>query len=107
VQVQRHVCHSCRKSYSEQSALLVRGRSQRPPMGWYAREVHRAAVDHWQHVGTSLRRTAELLRAWLGRQERWRWRRPLCQIAAKMGHAFAAKVVHGVGDAGLTLLRFT
>jgi hypothetical protein len=29
-----------------------------------------------------------------------------CQIAAKMGHAFAAKVVHVVGDVGLSLLRF-
>lgn len=38
---------------------------------WYAREVHRLAIDHWQHAGTSLRRTAELVRSWLGRQERW------------------------------------
>jgi hypothetical protein len=42
---------------------------------WYAREVHRCAIDHWQHLGTSLRRTAEVLRSWLGRQERyWLWR---------------------------------
>jgi transposase-like protein len=70
VRVQRHWCHRCRKTYSEQSALLVRGSG-------YAREVHRCAVDHWQHVGTSVRRTAEVLRAWLGRQERWRLWRPL------------------------------
>ena len=25
VRVQRHLCHACRKSYSEHSALLVRG----------------------------------------------------------------------------------
>ena len=56
VRVQRHLCHACRKSYSEQSARLVQG-------SWYTREVHRAAIGHWQHVGTSLRRTAELLRS--------------------------------------------
>ncbi|MGI8550660.1 MAG: hypothetical protein ACR2PL_07710 [Dehalococcoidia bacterium] len=50
--VQRHSCLGCRRTNSEQSALLVRGR-------WYAREVHRAAVDHWQYVGSSVRRTAE------------------------------------------------
>ena len=38
---------------------------------WYAREAHRAAIDHWQHLGTSLRRTAEVLRSWMGRQEPW------------------------------------
>ena len=69
VWVQRHLCHACTKSYSEQSALLVRS-------SWYAREVHRSAVDHWQHGRMSLRRTAEFMRSWLGRQERWRlWRR--------------------------------
>jgi hypothetical protein len=64
--IQRHLCHSCKekKSYSEESPFLVRG-------SWYARDVHRFAVDHWQHVGSSLRRTAELVRSVLGRQERW------------------------------------
>lgn len=70
VPVQRHRCLRCRRTYSEQSPLLVRG-------SWYAREVHRVAVDHWQHVGSSLRRTAEWLRSWLGRQERWQMWRPL------------------------------
>ena len=64
VRIQRHKCHSCGGSYSETSAMLVRG-------SWYARDVHRFAVDHWQHVGSSLRRTAELARSLLGRQERW------------------------------------
>jgi transposase-like protein len=41
VWVQRHRCKACPKTYSEQSALLVRG-------SWYAREVHRCAIDHWQ-----------------------------------------------------------
>jgi transposase-like protein len=70
VRVQRHWCRRCRGTYSEQSALLVRG-------SWYAREVHRQAVDLWVHGGSSLRRTAEWLRSGLGRQERWRLWRPL------------------------------
>jgi hypothetical protein len=70
VRVQRHRCAHCRRTYSEQSALLVRG-------SWYAREVHRRAIDAWQHEGTSLRRVAEGLRSWLGRQERWLLWRPL------------------------------
>ncbi len=69
VRVQRHRCQSCARTYSEQSALLVRS-------SWYAREVHRCAIDHWQHVGSSLRRTAEWLRSWLGKQERWGIWRP-------------------------------
>jgi len=87
VRVQRHVCRACAKSYSEQSALLIRG-------SWYAREVHRSAVDHWQHGRMSLRRTAEFLRSWLGRQERWRMWRPVdtpppgeaCYLAASTVH---------------------
>lgn len=82
VRVQRHLCHTCGKSYSESSPLLVRG-------SWYSREVHRAAVDHWLHLGTSLRRTAEVLRSWIGHQERWQlWRpgdtsrRERCPLAA-------------------------
>lgn len=70
IRIQRHLCHSCKekKSYSEESPFLVRG-------SWYAREVHRFAVDHWQHAGSSLRRTAEIVRSLLGRQERWTlWR---------------------------------
>jgi hypothetical protein len=86
VRVQRHWCKRCRRTYSEQSALLIRG-------SWYAREVHRSAVDHWQHMGTSLRRTAETLRSWMGHQERWRLWRPLdpasgerCYLAASTVH---------------------
>jgi hypothetical protein len=70
VVIQRHLCHTCtekygeKKTYSEESALLVRG-------SWYAREVHRFTIDHWQHVGSSLRRTAEWTRSLIGQQERW------------------------------------
>ena len=76
IRVQRHWCYSCRHTYSEQSALLIRG-------SWYAREVHRCAVDHWQHVGSSLRRTVEWLRSDLGRQERWLLWRPLDEASAR------------------------
>lgn len=70
VAVRRHKCNRCSAAigklftYSERSALLVKS-------SWYAREVHRFAIDHWQHTGSSLRRTAELLRSLLGHQERW------------------------------------
>jgi transposase-like protein len=70
VPVQRHRCRRCGHTYSEQSALLIRG-------SWYARDVQRCAIDHWQHVGASVRRTAEVLRSWLGQQERWLLWRPL------------------------------
>ncbi|MHB1005332.1 MAG: transposase [Chloroflexota bacterium] len=70
VRVQRHRCQACGRTYSQGSPLLVAG-------SWYAREVHRLAIDHWQHAGTSLRRTAEVVRSWLGRQERWLCWRPL------------------------------
>jgi transposase-like protein len=64
VRVVRHRCVSCGRTYSEQSALLVRGSR-------YTRAVQRCAIDHWQHAGSSLRRTAEWLRSLMGRQERW------------------------------------
>jgi hypothetical protein len=70
VRVQRHWCLTCGRSYAEEHPVLVRG-------SWYAREVHRAALDHGQHVGSSLRRTAEWLRSLLGKQERWCLWRPL------------------------------
>lgn len=70
VRVQRHLCYPCAGTYSETSALLVRG-------SWYARAVHRCAIDHWQHTGSSLRRTAEWFRSWLGKQERWQLWCPL------------------------------
>ena len=110
VRVQRHLCHACRRSYSEQSALLVRG-------SWYAREVHRCAIDHWQHLGTSLRRTAEVLRSWLGGQERWRLWRPLdderserCYLAASTVHRWldgAGRMAQASVDEQLTGISHT
>ncbi len=95
VWVQRHRCGSCHKTYSEQSALLVRG-------SWYAREVHRSAIDHWQHGGTSLRRTAEFLRSWLGHQERWLLWRPLDQEGCEQCHLGASTVHRWLDGAGQT-----
>ena len=80
VRVQRHLCHDCGRTYSERSALLVRG-------SWYARDVHRWAIDHWPHAGSSLRRTAEWLRTWMGWQERWRLWRPLEAVAEERSSA--------------------
>jgi hypothetical protein len=88
VVVPRHKCHECRRTYSETSAWLVRG-------SWYGREVHRWGVDHWQHVGSSLRRTAEEMRSWLGKQERyWMWR-PWAEERMEGEHCYlAASTIH-------------
>ena len=97
VRVQRHRCHGCGRTYSEGSALLVRG-------GWYAREVRRSALDSWQHLGTSTRRTAEVLRSWLGRQERWQLWRPLDPVPADAlaCHLSASTVERWLDQAGAT-----
>jgi hypothetical protein len=95
--VRRHWCTVCGKSYSEQSALLVRG-------GWYGREVRRCAIDQWQHGGSSVRRTAEVLRSLLGHQERWLFWRPLDPIPseAKQCHLSASSVERWLDQAGQT-----
>jgi transposase-like protein len=97
VRVQRHRCRGCERTYSEGSALLVRG-------GWYAREVKRSAIDHWQHLGTSTRRTAEVLRSWLGQQERWQVWRPLdpAPADAHACHLSASTVERWLDQAGAT-----
>ena len=94
VRVQRHLCCDCQRTYSEVSPLLVAG-------SWYTRGVHRAAIDHWQHMGISMRRTAEVLRSGLGHQERWLLWHPLdpapqvyCHLAASTVHRW----VDGAGE---------
>jgi len=88
VQIQRHRCNRCQRTYSEESPFLVRG-------SWYAREVHRFAIDQWCHLGTSLRRTAEFLRSWMGQQERHRLWRPLFRRPAGRERCYlAASTVH-------------
>lgn len=93
VRVQRHLCYDCTRTYSEQSPLLVRG-------SWYCREVHRAAIDSWQHMGTSLRRAAEYLRSWMGRQERWSLWRPLDPPPGERCHLSASTVHRWLDEAG-------
>ena len=93
VRVQRHLCHGCGRTYSEGSVLLVRG-------SWYGREVHRCAIDHWQHVGSSLRRTAEWMRSYVGRQERWWLWRPLEERGEKRCHLSASTVHRWLDAAG-------
>jgi hypothetical protein len=99
MRVQRHNCEGCGRSYSEGSALVARG-------SWYAREVHRLAVDGWQYAGGSLRRVAEMVRSQLGRQERWQLWRPFdvpprmeecCTLTASTVHRWldqAGRVAH-------------
>lgn len=90
IRVQRHLCHACHHTYAETSPWLARG-------SWYYREVHRAAVDHWLHLGTSLRRTAEVLRSWIGHQERWQLWRPLGYYLPRALSTFGQ---HGASLAG-------
>jgi hypothetical protein len=88
VRVQRHWCDRCESSYHEESPFLVRGSR-------YAREVHRLALDHWQHVGSSLRRTAEIVRSVLGKQERWQiWRLFSVEPEEKEKCRLSASTVH-------------
>jgi len=72
--------------------------------GWYAREVKRSAIDHWQHLGVSTRRTAEILRSWLGQQERWQVWRPLdpAPSDATACHLSASTVERWLDQAGAT-----
>ena len=93
--VPRHWCIRCRKTYSEHSAVLVRG-------GWYSREVRRCAIDHWHHLGSSVRAIAEDLRSRLGQQERWLLWRPLDPVpaAAATCHLSASSVQRWLDAAG-------
>jgi hypothetical protein len=65
--------------------------------------VKRSAIDHWQHLGASTRRTAEVLRSWLGRQERWQAWRPLdpAPSDARACHLSASTVERWLDQAGL------
>jgi hypothetical protein len=62
--------------------------------------VHRAAVDHWLHMGTSQRRTAEMLRSWIGHQERWRLWRPLDTSTRERCYLSASTVQRWLDRAG-------
>ena len=92
VRVPRHCCRSCKRSYGERQAWLVEG-------SWYTRPVHRMGIDIWQHMGGSLRRTAEYLRSLIGKQERWKFwhapgqeqKREACYLAASTLHRWLDK----------------
>jgi hypothetical protein len=64
--------------------------------------VHRCAIDHWQYGGTSLRRTASLLRSWLGHQERWLLWRPLDRSGSEPCYLSASTVHRWLDGAGKT-----
>jgi hypothetical protein len=66
--------------------------------------VRRSAIDHWQHLGVSTRRIAEVLRSWLGRQERWQVWRPLdpSPTDATACHLSASAVERWLDQAGAT-----
>jgi hypothetical protein len=66
--------------------------------------VRRSALDHWQHLGVSTRRTAEVLRSWLGQQERWQHWRPLDPVPADglACHLSASTVERWLDQAGQT-----
>jgi transposase-like protein len=93
IRVQRHLCHACHQTYVETSPWLVR-------RSWYYRDVHRAAVDHWLHLGTSLRRTAEVLRSWMGHQERWLLWQPLGSPRSERSTLSASTVHRWLDRAG-------
>jgi len=98
VRVQRHKCNPCNGTYSERSVLLVRG-------SWYAREVHRAAIDYWQYGGNSLRRAVDLLCAHMNRQGRWLIWRPLDPEPAEKCRLGAGTVERWLDRAGKAAQR--
>jgi transposase-like protein len=66
--MQRYFCRRCRCTFTPAQATVA-------PRHRYGRDVQRFAIDHWVHVGSSVRRTAELVRSLIGHQERWwQWR---------------------------------
>jgi len=88
VAVQRYHCQDCGATHSDEDPNLI-------PWGRYTRAVRRCAMDQWLHTGSSLRRTAEWLRSWIGHQERWEiWHplpcaepeRPVCTLCASTVH---------------------
>src|SRR5215212_4381440 len=91
-------------SYQRRPWFLSGRQHVRVRGGWYSREVRRSAIDHWQHLGTSTRRTAEVLRSWLGQQERWQVWRPLdpAPTDATACHLSASTVERWLDQAGAT-----
>jgi transposase-like protein len=91
--MQRHLCHACRKTYTEQSPELI-------PRSWYTRAVHRKVLDMQAHMGTSLRRAIEWMRAEIGQQGRYLFWHPLaeeppdeegCHLSERTGERWAGQ----------------
>src|SRR5215216_4713622 len=93
VRVQRYWCRRCRRTFTPALAAVERRRR-------YGRDVRRLAIDHWQHAGSSLRRTAELVRSLIGRQERWCIWRPWEPLAAGRCPLSGSTVGRWLDDAG-------
>jgi transposase-like protein len=95
VRIQRHWCYVCSRSYAEEQAWLVR-------RSWYARAVHRQAVDWWLHGRSTLRRVAEMLRSTMGQQERWLQWQPWAERAvdAEVCHRGASTLQRWLAGAG-------
>lgn len=70
--MQRHFCHGCGRTYTEEAADLV-------PLSRYTRAVHRKVIDLHQHLGSSLRKAVEWVRAEIGKQGRYLHWHPLAQ----------------------------
>ncbi len=103
VRVQRHWCYRCRSTYSERSPLRIRG-------SWYAREVHRAAIDYWQFGGTSLRRAVALLQAHINHDGRWFVWRPLDSApdesdCCHLGASTAQRWLDAAGQAAMASVK--
>jgi hypothetical protein len=76
---------------------------------WYARAVHRYAVDWWVHGRSSLRRVAEMLRAEMGRQERWQiwevWKESVESEVCHFAASTLQRWVMGARDASIAGAR--
>lgn len=83
-------------------AIIARKRIRRPRRSWgvgVGTFVKCIVRRWWQHLGTWLRRTAEVLR-WMGQQERWLLWRPL-DHPTRLRCSLAASAVHrGLDGAG-------
>jgi hypothetical protein len=86
VRVQRDCCRRCRRTVVPALASVAARR-------WYGRDVQRRAIDQWQHGGSALRRIAEHVRSWVGKQERWRRWRPWAPAPGERC-ALGASTVH-------------
>jgi len=98
--MQRHLCHACHKTYTEQAPDLV-------PPRWYTRAVQRKAIDMYQHPGSSIRKTVEWLRAEIGKQGRYLMWHLLARLPldAECCHLCERTLLRWLAWAGLVAMR--